>query len=459
MYRHPLLGPYSERVLKYTSSLEPDKKIACEVLEVLAAHVEELRASGLIPESAAEDILRELRGLMGDPAPLFGYPAEDVHEAIELFLKERLGERAGYLALGRSRNDHVAAALRLKASRLLLSQLAAVAELREALLKRAEEWAEVLVPSYTHFRPAQVSTLGHYVASIDEALSLYSGLLLKALEVALKSPLGAGASAGTSAPISRERLAARLFLGGLVKNALYASGSRDFLAAALSINASLAVLLSRVAEDLILFSSPHFGYFSLPPEHLATSSIMPHKKNPVSLEIARANAGEALGALVTVLTIAKGVPSGYSLDLQQSNSHAIYALERTLETLLVLKDLFERLEAHRDAMLKDVREYPIMAPDLAELIAMMTRRPFREVHAELAQMARGRSAREIYEEVERKYGVKAEEGRVVRRPVKGSSSPEEVRKYIAEAREELRSLLPYLKELSEKLAPSCPPPS
>ncbi|MCX8165944.1 MAG: lyase family protein [Acidilobaceae archaeon] len=456
MYRAPLLGHQGELLLRYTSSLQADRKIVCEVLEVLEAHVEELRESHLIPHEASEDILRELRALKGAPEALFAYRAEDVHEAIEMYLREKLGERAGYVGLGRSRNDHVAAALRLKTARLLLLQLLALAELRSLLLDRAEEWAEVLMPSYTHFRPAQVSTLSLYLASVDEMLSDYSEALAKAFEIALKSPLGAGASAGVSAPLSRERAARRLFLGKLVTNALYASGSRDFLTIALALSASLAVALSRVAEDLILLSSPQIGYFSLPSEHLATSSIMPHKKNPVTLEIARAAAGEALGNLVAALSILKGLPSGYSLDMQQVNLYAVRSLELVRETLLVLRDIFQKIEISREAMRRDLKEYPVLAPDLAEIISMKTGRPFREVHAELAALVK-EDPGGLYGEVERRYGVKADEEAIVRRPVKGSSNPEEVREYVKSARGSVGSLRKQLEELWEKIGPSCSP--
>jgi len=198
MYREPLLGPASPEIREYTSSMEDDKLIVCEVLEVLEAHVRELAEAKVIPVDSAERIISEIEDLKGDPLKLFTYKVEDVHEALEVYLEGKLGAEAGYLALGRSRNDHVAAALRLKVSRLLLEEGWELLKMRRILLARALEHKETPMVLYTHLQPAQVSTLAHYLLYVEELLATYSELLPAVIDVTLKSPLGSGPAAGVT---------------------------------------------------------------------------------------------------------------------------------------------------------------------------------------------------------------------------------------------------------------------
>ncbi len=438
MYRKNLLGDADLDILTYTSSMEEDREIAIEVVESLIAHVKALDIQGFIPEEKAHKILKELEKLLQNPSPLFSIDAEDVHEAIEIYLKEKLGEDEGYLALGKSRNDHVSAALRLKTKKLLIEQLKELVNLREILLKKAEEHTYTIMPAFTHMQPAQPSTFAHYLCYIEEVLADYTGALLFALKVADKSPLGGGAVGGTSVPLDREALASELFKGTVV-NSIKATSSRDFLSIAASMDANLSVFLSRIAEDIIIFSTPQFDYLILPKEHLATSSMMPQKKNPVTMEIARAWGSESVGHLTALLGILKGLPSGYNLDMQEANKHALAILKKTLKTLKIFSDLFRKIDANKEKLLRDAELLPILATDIAEKVSLKSGKPYRKVYGEIAKLIKdSKSVEEFYTRVEELYGIKANLEEGIKKPVLGSPNPEEVEKYIKLAKKSLQ---------------------
>ncbi|MEM1641152.1 MAG: lyase family protein, partial [Acidilobaceae archaeon] len=343
MYREKLLGPAEALPLKYTSSLEADKLITCEVLEVVKAYLKGLVKAKAIDESLASSIEAELLKLQQDPSPLWKESVADIHEAVESYLIKKLGLAASQIALGKSRNDQIATALRLKVRTLLYQILIEIKKLRKTVLEQALVHLETPMPAYTHERPAQVTTLAHYLDHIDEMLEDYEKVIISVLDVTNKTPLGAGPVAGTMVPIDRDYVSNLLLFKGLVYNNLYASSSRDFLMLALAVVTSLLVSLSKIAEDLIYFSSPEVRFVELPVSHLDTSSIMPHKRNPVTLEVLRAKAGEAIGRLSGVMAIVKALRSGYNLDLQEANDIALTTLLETRDSLQVLRDILSNM--------------------------------------------------------------------------------------------------------------------
>ncbi len=437
MYREALLGGIDHKALSYISSMEEDRELVGEVIEALLAHLEELKEAGLIDEEKADAIASELKNILENPSPLFEVDAEDVHEAVEIILRQRLGPIEGHLPLGKSRNDHVAAALRLKTKRLLTEQLREIIKLRFVLLERAESYVNVPMPAFTHLQPAQPSTFAHYILAIEEGLADYTRALLTAREIADRSPLGAGAVGGTSVPLHRERLGRSLFSDTVV-NTIYSTSSRDFLAVACSIDASLSVFISRIAEDFVVFSTPNFDYLELPSEHLATSSMMPQKRNPATMEVARAWGGEAIGHLTALLTILKGLPTGYNLDMQEANKHAFAILKGTLETLAILRDALSKAKPKEDSMLRDSTVFPIMATDIAERVSLSTGRPYREVYSEIAGIiGQSRSVEEFYKKVREVYGIDAGLEGSLKKPVMGSPNPEKVLEAIGLAKKRL----------------------
>lgn len=249
-------------------------------------------------------------------------------------------------------------------------------------------------------------------------------------------------------PINRERIASNLF-NGIVYNTLNASGGRDFIVLSMALNASLLTFLSRIAEDLIISSAPQLSYVRLPNEHLSTSSIMPHKRNPVTLEVARAKAAEAIGHLTTSLAIVKGLPSGYSLDLQEINKHALKVLQDTLETITILADVVKGLEVNNESITRDLENYPVLASELAELIAIKSGRPYREVYEEMAELVRdSKNVAELYGSVKAKYGVSLSYEDVASlRPVKGSTNSESVLTYLSTAEREIEFYRSKLRQI------------
>ena len=450
MYRNKLLGKGSSKVLEYTSSLtSSDRAIAKEVITALIAHTKILVKYNLIPREVADKIIKELKELCNNPEPLFTIEAEDIHEAIEVYLRSKLGSDAGWVALGKSRNDHVAAALRLKARRELIKLLSELIKLREVLLEKASRYERVLMPSFTHLQPAQVTTFAHYLLSFDEELSHYVRILKYIIsEVVSESPLGAGASTTTNVPLNRYELAKELGFDKLVINSLRATGSRDFIMITSSILTCIAVTLSRLAEDFIIFTTPQFNYISVAPEFLATSSLMPHKKNLVVMEIARAWGAESIGHLVAILAIIKGLPTGYNLDLQEVNKHYIQLLEKTTETVAIVCDLLKSTKPNEESMRADITEYPLLVTDYAELLALKLGKPYREVHEIVAEVV-GRSEKlsEVYEKLGKLLGKSLSPEEVINKPHDGSPNPSYVRKYISKALEEVKELKEYVSEL------------
>ena len=434
MYRESLLGKIDRKILNYISSLSEDREIAYEVLEVLKAHVETLHAQKLIPQEAGKRILKELEVLMNNPEELFKMDAEDIHEAIEIYLNNRLGKIAGYIPLGRSRNDHISAALRLKTKRMLKRQIEELIKLRDILLKRGEDHLFTMMPACTHLQPAQISTFAHYLCYIEEELAEYTKIIFEIYRVVDKSPLGGGAVAGTMVPIDRVALGKKLF-DGVVWNSIRASGSREFLSLALSVDTSLSVFLSRIVEDMIVFSLPQFSYIILPADHAATSSMMPQKRNAATMEIARAWGAESIGHLVAFLGTLRALPSGYNLDMQESNHHAYAILKNTLKAIQIFSDFFSKIEVNSERMKEDTEIYPILATDMAERIALKRSMPYRAVHAEIAKfIGESRNSDEFYSTVKRKYGLEMNPQESILRPVMGSPDPKDVKKYIEQAK-------------------------
>jgi argininosuccinate lyase len=232
--------------------------------------------------------------------------------------------------------------------------------------------------------------------------------------------------------LNREEMAEGLF-SRIAENSLYATSSRDFLSLACSVEASLAVFLSRVASDVMFFSS--LGYVSLAEEHLATSSMMPQKKNAVTMEVVRAWGGEAIGHLTAVMSVLKSLPSGYSLDMQEMNKHALSVISGTEDAIDVLKDCFERMRFNKEKAAEDASDVRILATDIAEAIALREGVPYREAHRMVAEAVReGR----LREEAER---LCVSLKKAIDKEVTGSPNPKMVLGYIKKAGEDLDEAL------------------
>ncbi|SDY92308.1 argininosuccinate lyase [Halopenitus persicus] len=298
----------------FLSSLAADEAIFAADLAVDRAHVVMLAEQGIVEADTAGAILSALADVedAGHGALSEG---EDVHEAIETAVIDRIGPDGGRMHTARSRNDEVATCIRYRLREDLLAVAEATVALREALAAAAAEHVGTTMPGYTHLQPAQPTTVAHYLLSYEAAVARETDRLLDAYDRTNRSPLGAAAFAGTPFGIDRDRSAELLGFDGVVRNAMDAVSARDFLLEAAAAFASLSVTLSGLAEDLVVFANK--GFLELDDDYASTSSIMPQKKNPDTLELTRGVAGDAVGELTGVATALKGLPRAYNRDLQR----------------------------------------------------------------------------------------------------------------------------------------------
>ncbi|MFB6490634.1 MAG: argininosuccinate lyase [Thermoproteus sp. AZ2] len=415
------IGGSGDVVAGYTSSIADDAEIAAEVVEVMKAHVKHLIEAGAVPRADGEEILAVLGQL--NPADLIRQGYEDVHEALEDYLIKRLGPKGGWVGLGRSRNDHVAAAIRLRLLKHIDAAMRAAEEVKCAAAERALEYADCVMPSFTHFQPAQPITYGHYLMALYELMADFADALSAVRGIVDKSPLGSGPAGGTAVPLNRRRLAELAGFGEVAVNTLYASSSRFFAGLAASAAASMLAELSRFVDDFVAWSSPLIGYLQLPDEHVSTSSIMPHKRNPVTLEVLRARISEALADALALLAVQEKIGYGYSLDLQEATRHLWRVFKTAEEGLAVLADVVKRARFNCEKAYGDAARYPTTSSDAAERMALGGT-PFRDAYFKVAEAVKAGRA-ELPDPRE-----------AVKRPVSGSPDPQEVRRA---AEEGLRS--------------------
>jgi argininosuccinate lyase len=309
------LGNIRQDVAKFTSSRKDDARLADAVLAINKAHVVMLMEQKIIQW---QDGTKIISALLKQDSQKLDPNAEDVHMAVEeAVLAETGPEVGGNLHIAKSRNDQVTTAIRMALRSELLNIMQQVLDMQEGLLKSASKHTETVILAYTHLQPAQPVTFAHYLLSHVDALGRDSQRLQSVYERVNLCPLGAGALATTSFPINRKTTADLLGFNAVLENSIDAVGSRDFILETQSALTLLAVNLSRLAEDLIIWSSPEFGTVELPDEFTSTSSIMPQKKNPEVLEVIRARASYALGDFVASAAALKSLPSTYNLDFQE----------------------------------------------------------------------------------------------------------------------------------------------
>ncbi|MFP4201898.1 MAG: argininosuccinate lyase [Candidatus Acetothermia bacterium] len=308
------------------------------------AHVTGLEEIGLLTSSEAEELREGLRDLLEEEIELTS-DDEDIHTRVENELTDELGELGGKLHTARSRNDQVMVDLRLYAKDGLFGVVDALFELIESLLELAEEGASTPMVGFTHSRKAMPSSVGLWAGSYAEALLDDLVPLGSSLELLDQSPLGAGAGYGVPVRLNRELTAGLLGFGKVQKNAIYVMNSRGkFEFQLLSGLAGVALDLSRLAEDLIVFSDEQFGYFTIPQPFTTGSSIMPQKKNPDVLELVRGRTSRFSGYLSEIFALLHGLRAGYSRDLQETKRSLMEGLDSIHESIEVLSPLIENLE-------------------------------------------------------------------------------------------------------------------
>jgi argininosuccinate lyase len=427
--------------VNYTSSIVDDTEIFKYVIAALIVHVNELERQGVLSGDEAGRVREALRGIYRDGyRPGEGF--EDVHEFVEAELIRRVGQVGGWVGLGRSRNDHVATAIRLRLREYMLDLISELIELRKTLLTKAGDAADQLIIGSTHRQPAQVTTLGHYLLALDELTSDLLSLLISSYAIVDRSPLGTGPLAGVLARIDRSREAGELGFGDIVNNSIYATGSRFFMVQVIALIVSYLIEVGRFLNNIEMWLMPQLNYVTADPSHLATSSIMPHKRNPATLEVFRARIGEAVGHLVAMLSIERPVEFGYQLDLQEETRHAWVVMRIAIEGISILRDFVAGLRVNAERVREDLARYPVTTAEYAEFVSISEHRPFREVYNEVARAVRNNELDKVSLNPTRVINEKLNEG---------SPNPNQVREEAARRLHSIEQLSNWVLDNRNKL--------
>ena len=388
-------GP-AEALQALNDSLPFDRRMFREDIAGSRAHVRMLSRVGLMSEVDSEAVLAALDAVeaeMADGSFAFATGDEDIHTTVERRVTELAGDAGARLHTGRSRNDQVATDLRLWTLRELGDLARLITTFQGTLAARADEAADAYLPGYTHLQRAQPVLLAHHLLAHGWALARDVDRLLDARDRADVSPLGAGALAGSSLPLDPDSVAADLGFAARFENSMDAVGDRDFVAESLFALALLGVHLSRIGEELVLWSSEEFGFVDLDDAFSTGSSMLPQKKNPDVAELARGKAGRLIGHLTGLLATLKGLPMAYNKDLQEDKEPLFDAFDTVRLTLAALDGMVSTLAFRTDRM-ADAADSPYAAAiDLAEyLVAAGT--PFRDAHAVVGALVRAALAGE-----------------------------------------------------------------
>ncbi|UXD21878.1 argininosuccinate lyase [Ignicoccus pacificus DSM 13166] len=377
-YRSYALGSQPKWISSYISSMSFDLYICDYVIDVLKAHVIELGESGNLSTKVVSKLLEVLEDF--DCTEVRG-TYEDIHEAIEYHVSKRTAE-GKWLNLGKSRNDQVATALRMRVREEMLDLMDSLIVLLKEMVTKAAAYTDVPFPAFTHFQPAQPTTFGHYLLNFAEEIIDITSIIFGAYEFIDKCPMGSAAVAGSTVPVNRSRICEKLCFKDLAMNTIYATTSREFMVASLQVLQLLSLVLWRFLEDMFLFSNPMVGLVEVPSSHAGTSSIMPHKRNPATLEIARAELAKVNSVLQEFMLTLKGLPSGYCLDLQQLSPSLWEAFRRFRRTVIVIADFVREVEVGKGV--ERAFSYPLRAADVAEYLSMKKGIPFREAYKRVA---------------------------------------------------------------------------
>ena len=365
------------------ASISFDKKLYAQDIRGSIAHSQMLAASGVIKAEDQQEIERGLNTILQEiEAGKFEFSAklEDIHMNVEARLADLIGPVAGRLHTARSRNDQVAVDFRLWVKDELKRTEAALIALIEAFLERAEEHAATLMPGFTHLQTAQPVTFGHHCMAYVEMFARDLSRVRDAIARMDESPLGAAALAGTGFAIDRHMTAQALGFREPTRNSMDSVSDRDFALEFLSLASICATHLSRLAEEIVIWSTPQFGFVRLSDAFSTGSSIMPQKKNPDAAELVRAKTGRINGNLIALLTVMKGLPLAYSKDMQE-DKEAVFDTAETLDLMVAaMTGMVRDMEMNVAAMKKAASSGYSTATDLADWLVREAGLPFREAH-------------------------------------------------------------------------------
>jgi argininosuccinate lyase len=445
--------PVDEQVKRFTASVAFDQRLAKYDIEGSLAHARMLAARGILSRrdlAAIERGLRSIRREIEAGSFAWSVDAEDVHLNIERRLTALVGDAGKRLHTARSRNDQVATDLRLWLRDEIDQILELIVALERALIDQAGRHASLIMPGFTHLQVAQPVTFGHHLLAYVEMLERDRERLAQVRARVNRLPLGAAALAGTSFPIDRSRVARELGFQGLCENSLDAVSDRDFAIEFCSSAALVMVHLSRLSEELVLWTSPRFGFVSLPDRYCTGSSIMPQKKNPDVPELVRGKSARVIGATVALLTLMKGQPLAYNKDNQEDKEPLFDSVDTVKDCLSVFAGMVAGLQPVPHAMRAAVLEGHATATDLADYLVRKGL-PFRDAHEVVARAVReaervGRDLAALPLATLKRFSPKigadvkavlSPEGSVAARNHPGGTAPARVRAAVARARKRL----------------------
>ena len=373
----------AEIMQEINASVSYDKRLAPQDIRGSKAHAAMLAEAGIITKADAREITKGLDQVMSeikDGSFVFSEALEDVHMNVESRLKEVIGAAAGRLHTARSRNDQVATDFRLYVRDQIDGLDAAIANLQQVLVSKAEAHAATVMPGFTHLQPAQPVTFGHHLLAYVEMLSRDRGRLQDARKRLNECPLGSAALAGTSFPIDRAMTAEALGFDKPMANSLDGVSDRDFALETLSAATICAIHMSRFAEEIVIWMTPQFGFIKLSDRFTTGSSIMPQKRNPDAAELCRAKAGRIAGAFQSLAMVMKGLPLAYSKDMQEDKEVTFDALESLKLVIAAMSGMAGDLEPQPEAMRKAAGRGYSTATDLADWLVRELKMPFRDAH-------------------------------------------------------------------------------
>ncbi len=436
------------------ASIGYDQRLAPQDIKGSRAHAAMLARQGILTDKDAEVIREGLITVLSEIETgsfNFSTALEDIHMNVEARLKEIVGEPAGRLHTARSRNDQVATDFRLWVRDQCDAVMEGLLALQNALLDQAEAGADWVMPGFTHLQTAQPVTWGHHMMAYVEMFGRDRSRFAGARARMNESPLGAAALAGTSFPIDREATAAALGFDRPMANSLDAVSDRDFALEFLSSATICAMHLSRMAEELVIWSSAQFRFVSLSDRFSTGSSIMPQKKNPDAAELIRAKIGRILGANVALLTVMKGLPLAYSKDMQEDKEQVFDAADNLMLALAAMTGMVGDMTANRESLEAAASSGFSTATDLADWLVRELNMPFRDAHhvtGTLVGMAEAKQCdlpdlsledmQSVHAEItDAVYGVLGVHNSVASRTSYGGTAPVQVLAQIERWREQL----------------------
>ena len=443
---------------RFQASLPFDRRLFRHDIRGSQAHARMLARVGLLTEEEAAAIVAGLAAVEEDLAAgraVLRVEDEDIHTAVERLLYERIGPPARKLHTGRSRNDQVATAMRLYLKDEMVEVAGLLRALIGTLLDLAEEHADTLMPGYTHLQRAQPVTLGHHLLAYASMFRRDLDRLADCYRRTDVLPLGSGALAGTALPLDREFVARELGFGAVSTNSLDAVADRDFCVEFVAAAALIMVHLSRLAEEIVLWSTAEFGFVELDDAFATGSSMMPQKKNPDVAELIRAKTGRVCGDLQALLMVLKGLPLAYNKDLQEDKEALFDALDTVKACLAVCRPMLATMKVRTASLAAAAADPWLLATDLADYLVRKGL-PFREAHRVVGELVgfcleQGRNPAELPLEEYRRfsplfegdvYGVWDVRACVAARRLTGGPAPETVRAEIARLRAELEEFTP-----------------